>query len=405
MALAKAGFTVKAVCPPGHPLGKTGAVEETYPYRGLAPISSFLDAIAAADPDIFIPGDDLASQHLHEVYFLNAGANGDKRVCALIERSLGSPESFALLQGRAGTIELARAEGVRVPKTEIIPNLEALRNWCARKGFPVVLKADGSSGGDGVRIARTIEEAERAFRSLSAPKRLMRAAKRAFANQDTTLVWPSLLRRRPAVNAQVFVAGREATSMVVCWQGSVLAALHCEVIKKENSTGPATVLQFIEDAEMSAAAQKIARRLKLSGVHGFDFMRESQTGDAYLIEINPRATQIGHLTFGPGRDLPAALYSAVSGEALQPAPVVTDKEMVALFPQEWIRDSSSPYLRSAYHDVPWDEAELVRACIRSHRPQIPWYSAREELRAFRELLSTTFDGSTGGPRWSGSVVK
>jgi hypothetical protein len=36
-----------------------------------------------------------------------------------------------------------------------------------------------------------------------------------------------------------------------------------------------------------------------------------------------------------------------------------------LFPQEWLRDPSSPYLHSGYHDVPWDQPDLVRACVRN----------------------------------------
>ena len=58
------------------------------------------------------------------------------------------------------------------------------------------------------------------------------------------------------------------------------------------------------DAEMSNAAERIARKLKLSGTHGFDFMLEDATGSAYLIEINPRSTQVGHLTLGPGGTSP-----------------------------------------------------------------------------------------------------
>jgi hypothetical protein len=108
-------------------------------------------------------------------------------------------------------------------------------------------------------------------------------------------------------------------------------------------------------------------RLNLSGLHGFDFMLEAHTGNAYLIEINPRATQVGHLTLGRGRDLPAALYAAVSEQALQPAPRVTENDTIALFPQEWIRDPKSPFLRSAYHDVPWDEPKLLHSCVRLRR--------------------------------------
>ena len=164
------------------------------------------------------------------------------------------------------------------------------------------------------------------------------------------LVWPSLLRRRPVVNAQAFVAGREATSAIVCWKGAVLASLHFEVVKKASSRGHATVVRLIENAEMSAAAEEMARRLNLSGLYGFDFMLEAETGNTYLVEINPRSTQVGHLSLGPGRDIPAALYAALSGKAVEATPKITEKDTIALFPQEWIRDAESPFLRLAYHD-------------------------------------------------------
>ena len=50
MALANAGFTVKAVCSLRHPLRKTGAVHETHIYHGLTPLVSFADAIAWTEP-------------------------------------------------------------------------------------------------------------------------------------------------------------------------------------------------------------------------------------------------------------------------------------------------------------------------------------------------------------------
>jgi len=152
------------------------------------------------------------------------------------------------------------------------------------------------------------------------------------------------------------------------------------VLKKGYSAGPATVLRLIEDVEMATAAEKMVRRLNLSGLHGFDFMLESETGNVYLIEINPRATQVGHLTLGSGRDLPAALYAAVSGEALKAAPKVTENDTIALFPQEWVRDPASAFLRSGYHDVPWEEPELVRVCLRSRRKRSAWYSQQDWIK-------------------------
>ena len=375
MALAKAGCAVEVVCPTGHPLVKTQAADKIHFYHGLAPLHSFAVAIEEARPDLIIPGDDLATRHLHRLHARERSKRiPDSPICSMIERSLGAAEDFPIAYDRATFMELAREQGIRVPDTEAIANLNDLKDWIVRNGFPAVLKANGTSGGDGVRVVRTVEEAERAFRSLQAPPRWLRAVKRALVDHDATLLGPAFLRRQFVMNAQTFVAGREATSAVACWQGKVLAALHFEVINKRSAAGPATVVRLIEDTDMSSAADKMVRRLNLSGLHGFDFMLEEQTREAYLIEMNPRATQVGHLALGLGRDIPAALYAALSGKAVQPVPRLTENQTIALFPQEWIRDPQSPFLRSAYHDIPWEEPELVRDCVSNRRRQSGWYT-------------------------------
>jgi len=390
MALAKAGCQVEAVCPPSHPLGMTQAVRRMHTYYGLAPLLSFQHAIASTQPDFIVPCDDLATQHLHHLHGRerHSGEKG-KLLCELVERSLGAPESYPLVSARTAFMKLAHEEGVRVPATAVIENADELKQWTSGIGFPAVLKANGSSGGDGIRVVHTLEEAQRAFRQLQAPPLLARAAKRALIDGDKTLVWPSLLRRRSVVNAQAFVAGQEATSTVLCWQGSVLASLHFEVLKKAKPTGHATVLRLIEHPEMSAAAEKIARRLNLSGLHGLDFMLEAHSGNAYLIEINPRTTQVGHLALGPGHDLPAALYAALSGNPVREAPKVTEKDTVALFPQEWIRDPESEFLRSGYHDVPWEDPALVNDGIRKSRTQRSWYLRRKFAARFTAVPLAT----------------
>ncbi len=382
MALANAGFTVEALCPPRHPLTETSAPHRIHTYHGLVPLMSFASAITAAKADFIVPCDDRATQHLHQLYQREfRSRETDNPTCALIERSLGTPTSFPVMYARTRFMEIAEEEGVRIPKTGVISNTDDLRPWTERIGFPMVLKANRTSGGDGVRIVHTSEDARRAFRMLQAPPLLARAVKRAVIDQDMTLVWPSLFRHRSVVNAQAFVPGHEATSAIVCWNGNVLASLHFEVLKKLNSTGPATVVRLIENADMSNAVEKMTRRLKLSGLHGFDFMLEAHTENAYLIEVNPRATQVGHLTLGPGRDLPAALYAAVAGQPIQETPKVTGNDTIALFPQEWIRNPESAFLRSGYHDVPWEEPELIRACVRARRRQSAWYSRQEPVCA------------------------
>ena len=364
---------MQAVCPSASPIAKTTVLKGKFSFRGLTPLKSIAAAITSAKPDLLVSGDDLATCHLHCLY----NRDGTSEVTReLIVRSLGSPEYFPIVDDRASFMRACQEIGVRVPRTAVIADFQDFH--ASQIAFPAVLKANGTSGGDGVRVVRSEQETQTALRHLQAPPLLARAIKRAIFDQDTTLLRPSLERHRSAVNAQSFIGGREATSATACWQGSVVASTHFEVLQKGHSAGHATVVRRIDHPEMASAVEKMARRLQLSGFHGFDFMLEDGSRDAYLIEINPRATQIGHLSFGAGRDLPDALVSALSARPAAAAPKVSENDVIALFPQEWLRDPASPYLRSGYHDVPWNRPELLRSAFEK--------SNRTGSNLFRRLL-------------------
>ena len=388
VALANAGCTVDAVCPSNHPIAKTSVARRMHKYDGLMPLRSLSKAIADAQPDFVVPGDDLATRHLHDLYQRERNKPEKNSISNLIERSLGNSAEFAVMFSRARFIKVASEAGVRVPRTEVIESIDDLRGWIERVGFPSVLKANGTSGGDGVRVVHNTREAELAFRKLQAPPLAARAVKRAIVDRDMTLLRPALFRQRRTVNAQEFVAGCEATSAVMCANGKVLASLHFEVLNKVRDTGHATVVRRIENAEMADASKRIVARLKLSGLHGFDFMLDLKTGHAFLIEINPRATQVGHLSLGPGRDLPAALYQAVAGELVSTPEPVTENDAIALFPQEWLRDPSSAFLKTAYHDVPWSEPALVEHCVRKLRPPATRHVSHKQSSTVSALRAT-----------------
>src|SRR5437667_8925695 len=85
IALANAGCTVEAVCPPGHPLGNTSAVQQTHNYNGLTQLMSFADAIAASNPDFLLPGEDPETWHLPQQYIRERhNGNAVTQICLLI---------------------------------------------------------------------------------------------------------------------------------------------------------------------------------------------------------------------------------------------------------------------------------------------------------------------------------
>ena len=106
----------------------------------------------------------------------------------------------------------------------------------------------------------------------------------------------------------------------------------------------------------------VLRRLGTTGFCGFDFML-SDTGVPLMIEMNSRPTQLAHLALGPGRDLVAAYVRWVLGYETPDRASAADSSLVALFPQELVRDPQGSILAGAHHDVPWESPALVRYAL------------------------------------------
>jgi len=373
MAFRKVGVVVDVACPAGHPVRQTAAFGAVYTVRGASPLASIRSAIQAAHAEIVIPADDLARTILHQIHAqcVRRPAAG-AALASMLEQSLGEPSCFAAIDSRSALIQLAQAEGIAAPATGVVRSPDEVRAWIARNEGPVVLKTDGTSGGLGVKIATTPAEAETAFQRLNSPPDAARTIKRALVDNDWSLVRPFAARRSPVINVQQFIPGADATIAVACWQGRVLASISVEVLRTWKAKGPASVVRIIHNPEILLAAQKLSARLHLSGLYGFDFVLRETDGAPVLIEMNPRATQTAHLPLGTGQDLPSALVAAAAGEPPPETVSITDNDTIALFPLEWLNDSASPYLTSAYHDVPWEEPRLVSLSVKTKLSNGGW---------------------------------
>ena len=361
VAFAKLGSRVEAVCPDEHPLVGTGVVRKIYTYKILRPLTSLRAAIRGARPELIVPCDDDAALALHRLHESTSATQDPARIQrAIIERSLGSPAACTLATTRSRLLALAAQEGVRVPKTSSVGAAVELSAWLERRGFPAVIKIDGTWGGQGVSIVRNHEEALRAYQMKTAAIPELRAVLRMLVERDSSALLKRLKSARPRITVQDFIPGLHANRAVACWDGEVLAGISVAALRTQHPTGTATVVRVLEIPEMAQAAQRLVKRLGLSGFWGLDFILEAKTGAAYFIEMNPRATPICHLALGTGRDLPAALYARLLNTVPAAGAAVTDQNVIALFPGEWQRNPSSAYLRSAYHDIPWEEPALVQ---------------------------------------------
>jgi antitoxin (DNA-binding transcriptional repressor) of toxin-antitoxin stability system len=335
-AFAGAGATVEALCPKHTMLWHSRHPGRVHRHHALAPEASLRKAIATAGPDLIIPCDDLAAEILR-------GVRGGED-----------------LANRHAFLRRAAEAGAPAGKTIALADEAMLEDAMREFGLPLVLKCDHSWGGDGVAIASTAEEAHAAFRRFHQTSRL-RNLIRAVRRGERYFLTRALSPVTPVISAQRFIDGHPATSSIACWQGEVVAAHHFDVLGASGATAPACVIARRDCAAMQASAIVIAREFNLSGLFGLDYMRDRQ-GDVHLLEINARATPTAHLMLK--QDLPAALLKA-AGLPSHPRAPMTDKDEIAIFPREWLRDPASPWLKSAYHDVPWDDPEVVRACVRT----------------------------------------
>lgn len=379
LVLADLGCEVSAIYSlHGHPLSKTHVLAKTFPYHPFDPLNSLERAILSAKPDIIIPCDDRGVRHLHDLYMrakVTSSAQGF--LIALIERSLGPAESFPVVSGRYPLFCVAREEALPMPETRLIESEKDFAAWQAEQPFPWVLKADETWGGRGVRIAHSRREAERHFQELSRPFRFRRAIKRMVVNRDPFWLQPWWEGRRPAVVAQAYVPGRPANCAVVCWEGEVLAGTAVEVVSADGLTGPASVVRVVDSPMMMHCAQQLARRQKLSGFFGLDFVIEDSTKKVHLIEMNPRCTPLCHLRLGKGRDMMGALWGRLTGCADQHSKSITDNDLIAYFPQA--HNSKSTLLDTSFHDVPEAGPELIREFVS------PWPERTFLFRCVRQF--------------------
>jgi thioesterase domain-containing protein len=370
--LADAGWVVEAVAPAGSILHSMAAVKASTRLSLFRPLSSLREAVTRSHGAFIIPFDDRMRSALQELYYrTETTTTSGLRLRELLARSLGRPEFYPVVYSRAAIMAMAAAGQMRSAKTSQVNTLGDAIAWIERNG-PSVLKTDGSWGGRGVVIAHDARDAAVAWDRLSRPPNAARIFKRFVVERDP---WPLRIRirgLRPAISIQTYVPGRPGNVAAACLRGELLGAVQAEVVRSDGPLGPSTVLRIIDHPDMLETARTMARRLGISGLCGFDFILEEETGRASFIELNIRATPTCHLVSADGVDLLASLRAALGYGKSRGRINNYPGGLVALFPQEMKRDPSSPYLSEAFHDVPDHAREFVaRAAAHAWSLQLP----------------------------------
>jgi hypothetical protein len=354
-ALRDAGFSVTLLAPPNALAAKSRHVDRVAFFPPQLTIYEWVHSLAAtvraANPRLIVPCDDLTTRLLHSIVLAappDLKANIQVELAALIRESLGDPAFYEASVDKSRLAPLAASLGVRVIPWAEARSLSDVMSFTANRGYPVVLKAQTGASGEGVVICREPSEVASAFERLQ----LHREQDAPDAPQ--------------VIVVQEYIPGETIGRPAVGWNGRELAGITRQfVVKNPPETGPGSVVRFYCEPEARRFSKRLTRGLGMRGFFAAQFIVHARTRDVYLLEISRRVTPGHHSGSLVGVDLCAALYAALTGA---PSTVPRDlpvnfERTVAQFPQEWLRDTESKYLRDCPIDAPWDDPDLLEAMV------------------------------------------
>jgi predicted ATP-grasp superfamily ATP-dependent carboligase len=354
--LAAAGFDVALLTPRNSIaekssfIGKIGHVpDNATPMQWLF---AFAAMVKATSPRLVVPCDDTAFRLL-QMMILQPPEELRPEVqlglSMLIRDSLGDPAHYRTSVEKTLLPPAAQALGVRVPPYAVIADLVAAEAFVAAHGYPVVLKRNHSTAGEGVEIVEGPDQLAPSFAAL------VRA-------QNAVLTDATAAAR---VLIQVRIPGTIHYENTAAWRGARLGGFAVERLQYADVKGPATVIRCYDSAQIREFSSRLVQGYGMTGLFATEYMVHRDTGEAYLLEINRRLTPGMHVGSRIKVDLCALLHSAAHDTPLTTRrdPDAGDQWVNVHFPQEWLRDPASPYLRDHPVDVPWDEPRLIEAML------------------------------------------
>ncbi|WP_371055695.1 acetyl-CoA carboxylase biotin carboxylase subunit [Rhodosalinus sp. K401] len=191
-----------------------------------------------------------------------------------------SAEHIRVMGDKITAKDTMKALGVPcVPGSEGgVTSLEEARALGAEIGYPVIVKATAGGGGRGMKVARSSEEMERAFRTARAE------GKAAFGNDEVYI--EKYLTTPRHIEVQVFGDGK-GHAVHLGERDCSLQRRHQKVF--EEAPGPC--ISPKERAHIGKVCADAVARIGYSGAGTIEFLYEA--GEFYFIEMNTRL-QVEH---------------------------------------------------------------------------------------------------------------
>jgi acetyl-CoA carboxylase biotin carboxylase subunit len=191
-----------------------------------------------------------------------------------------SAEHIRIMGDKITAKETAKSLGIPVvPGSDGgVPDVETALKTAAEIGYPVIIKATAGGGGRGMKVARSAEELEIAFRTARSE------AKAAFGNDDVYM--EKYLQKPRHIEIQVFGDGK-GKAVHLGERDCSLQRRHQKVL--EEAPGP--VITPAMRAEIGSICARAVAQISYIGAGTIEFLYED--GKFYFIEMNTRL-QVEH---------------------------------------------------------------------------------------------------------------
>ena len=360
-SLTRAGFEVFLLAPKDTLAEKSRFIARTRHLPDNSTLRQWVDAFAEivkeTSPRLVLPCDDTAFRLLQTLALSPPGGmrpEAHLQLAGLIGDSLGDTRFYRTSVEKTLLPPAAEALGIRVPPYAIVDTIAAAQSFAAAHDYPVVLKRDHSTAGEGVAIVDSPHQLAAAF------ERLARPDPSALAHPETGTVL-----------IQALIDGDVHYENIAAWNGRRIGGFAVHRLEyADDVKGPAAVVRCYRSNEICDFSSKLVRGFGMTGLFATEYIVERTSGDAYLLEVNRRMTPGLHVGSRIGVDLCVALHCAMQGVAPTTRVGLDEDEehLNVHFPQEWLRDPRSDYLRNHPVDLPWDEPELIKAML-ARRPK------------------------------------
>lgn len=237
--------------------------------------------------NILIPSGDIVSQILVEE---------QDHIRQYTNIILPGPQEYKIARDKAETAIFAQKHNIPVPHTLCPTSIDDVIRQKKALNYPVLIKPRESAGSRGIKKIYNPDELVNNYKQI-----------------HSQYPWPIIQEHIPT-NEPI-----HDISFLVDKGGRIIATFQSKRIRMYPvEGGPMTCWESIYEQPLDLIGRQILANLRWTGVLHMEFLRHPETGEFYLIEINPRFWGAVELAVASGINFPEMYYRLAMGEDLTP---------------------------------------------------------------------------------------